>query len=284
MSRARNRTAVLSAGLVVLAALSACTGEPPPRPTHPMAVRPDPRPVADAVLHRVMEQINERGTARTSVRGDLGMVGELNADGAVRYRGPQSDIGLSGQTRNSKPNPLRIAVVDGVGYVNTPMAQPTPGKPWLRIDPGAGDFGAKLLGPALQRMHQAVDPRATFTGVEQATRVQRSTPENINGLPATCYDLRILTEQAAKIAPEEQQRERFDKAAREGKREMGFQLCADDTDAPVKFAATEEIKQAGEVSLTSTYRDWGSPVAIEPPPNEKVGVFEDAPPVAHPPR
>ncbi|MFC7341070.1 hypothetical protein [Saccharopolyspora griseoalba] len=284
MSRARTRTAVLSAGLVVLAALGACTGQQPPGPTQPMAVRPDPRPIADEVLNRAIEQINQRGTARTSVRGDLGMVGELDADGAVRYGNSQTDIELAGQTHSSRPNPLQLAVVDGVGYVNTPMAQPAPGKPWLRIDPGAGDFGAKLLGPALQQMHQAVDPRATFTGVEQATRVQSSAPDDVDGRPATRYDLRVRTEQAAKMAPDEQQRKRFEEAAHAGEREMGFQLWIDGSGAPVKFTATEEVKQAGQVSLTSTYRDWGSPVAIEPPPTEEVGVFEDAPPVAQPPR
>lgn len=283
MPRARTRTAVLSAGLVFVAALGACTGQPP-RPTEPMAAPPDPRPVADAVLHRAIDQINQHRTARTSLRGDLGMVGELNADGAVRYEGPRTDISLSGQTRNTRPNPLDLAVIDGTGYVKTPMAQPEPGKPWLRISPGANDFGSKLLGPALQQMHQAVDPRATFTGIEQATRIQNSAPDNIDGRPATRYDLRVSTAQAAEIAPDQQQRERFEEASQDGQREMGFQLWVDDKGAPVKFTATEEVKQAGEVSLTSTYREWGSSVDIAAPPRNEVGVFEDAPPVAQPPR
>lgn len=283
MPRARTRTAVMSAGLVLVAALGACTGQSP-QPTQPMAAPPDPRPVADAVLHRAIEQINQHRTAQTSLRGDLGMVGELNADGAVRYQGRRTDISLSGQTRNTRPNPLDIAVVDGTGYVKTPLAQPDPGKPWLRITPGANDFGSKLLGPALQQMHQAVDPRATFTGIEQATRIQSSTPDNVDGRPATRYDLRVSTARAAEAAPDPQQRDRFQEASREGEREMGFQLWVDENGAPVKFAATEDVKQAGEVSLTSTYRQWGAPVDIGVPPRNEVGVFEDAPPVAQPPR
>lgn len=280
MSRARTRTAVISAGLALIAATAGCAGEPPV-PTNALAANPDPRPAADAMLSQVISKISERGSTHSEVRGSLGVVGELTADGVVRYRGAQADLALDGQTRNARnqpPQQLNLSIVDGVGYLQTPLARPAPDKPWLRISPGAGDFGSKLLSPALDQVHEAVDPRATFGGIERATRIQSSAPDQVDGRPATRYQLRIVTAQAADTATDPQQRTRFRKAADSGEPELEYQLWLDESGLPARFAATGQVAQAGQVSLTSTYRDWGAPVEIPVPPAYQIGVFQDGPP------
>ncbi|MEB3369453.1 hypothetical protein [Saccharopolyspora mangrovi] len=285
MPRARTRTAVLSAGLALTATLGACTSEPQPHAAVPRAAaRPDPRPVAEAMLADTINKINQTGTAHTTMTGSLGVVGQLNADGAVRYRGPQADLALDGKTRNTRTEKLAVSIVDDVGYLNTPLARPNASTPWLKISQDSSDFGSKLLSPALDQLHESVDPRATFSGVEQATRIQNSAPDTVDGRPTTRYELRILTTKAAEIARDEQQRERFQQAADDGEHELGYQLWLDERGLPAKFAATTQVAQAGEVSLTSTYRDWGTPVDIHLPPAHEVGVFEDLPPMAQPPR
>lgn len=283
MPRARTRTAVLSAGLVMTATLGACTGAPQPHAAMPMA-RPDPRPVAEAMLADTINKINQHGTAHATMSGSLGVVGQLNADGAVRYRGPQADLALDGKTRNTRTEDLAVSIVDEVGYLNTPLARPDASKPWLKISQDGSDFGSKLLSPALDQLHESVDPRATFSGIEQATRIQDSAPDTVDGRPTTRYDLRVLTEEAARTATDEQQRERFQRAAENGERELGYQLWLDESGLPAKFAATTKVAQAGQVSLVSTYRDWGSPVDIHLPPAAEVGIFDDLPPMAQPPR
>ncbi|KAA5832877.1 hypothetical protein ABT337_11980 [Saccharopolyspora hirsuta] len=286
MSRARTRTAVISAGLALIAAVTGCSAEPPV-PTNSVAANPDPRPVADTVLSQVISKISERGSTHSQVRGSLGVVGELTADGVVRYRGPQTDLAFDGQTRstrNQPPQRIALSIVDGVGYLRTPLARPAPDKPWLRISPGADDFGSKLLSPALGQVHRAVDPRATFSGVERATRIQSSAPDQVDGKPTTRYDLRIVTEQAAEAATDPQQRSRFRKAADSGEAELEYQLWLDESGLPARFAASGQVAQAGQVSLTSTYRDWGAPAEVEVPPTEEIGVFQDAPPQAQRPR
>ena len=283
MPRARTRTAVLSAGLVMTATLGACTSAPQPHAAMPMA-RPDPRPVAEAMLTDTINKINQHGTAHATMSGSLGVVGQLNADGAVRYRGPQADLALDGKTRNTRTEDLAVSIVDEVGYLNTPLARPDASKPWLKISQDGSDFGSKLLSPALDQLHESVDPRATFSGIEQATRIQDSAPDTVDGRPTTRYDLRVLTEEAARTATDEQQRERFQRAAEDGERELGYQLWLDERGLPAKFAATTKVAQAGQVSLVSTYRDWGSPVDIHLPPAAEVGIFDDLPPMAQPPR
>ncbi|MDA3626444.1 hypothetical protein OU415_13440 [Saccharopolyspora sp. WRP15-2] len=286
MSRARTRTAVISAGLTLIAALGGCSGEPPV-PTNAIAANPDPRPTADAMLSQVISRIDERGSTRSQIRGSLGVVGDLTADGVVRYRGQQTDLALNGQTRgtgNQPPQRIALSIVDGTGYLQTPLARPAPDKPWLRISPGAGDFGSKLLSPALDQVQEAVDPRATFSGVEKATRIQTSAPDQVDGKPTTRYQLRIVTAQAADAATDPQQRTRFQKAADAGEPELEYQLWLDESGLPAQFAATGQVAQAGQVSLTSTYRDWGAPTEIRVPPAEKIGVFQDVPPQAQRPR
>ncbi|MER7009801.1 hypothetical protein ABT324_00030 [Saccharopolyspora sp. NPDC000359] len=286
MFRARTRTAVISAGLTLIAAATGCAGDPP-APTNAIAANPDPRPVADAVLSQVISKISERGSTHSQVRGSLGVVGELSADGVVRYRGPRTDLALDGQTRgtgNQPPQRIALSIVDGVGYLRTPLARPAPDKPWLRISPGAGDFGAKLLSPALSQVHRAVDPRATFSGIERATRIQSSAADQVDGKPTTRYQLRIVTAQAADTAPDPQQRTRYRKAADSGEAEIEYQLWLDESGLPARFAASGQVAQAGQVSLTSTYRDWGAPAEVEVPPADQIGVFQEPPPQAPRPR
>jgi hypothetical protein len=238
------------------------------------------------MLSQVIGKISERGSVRSSVRGSLGMVGELAAEGVVRYRGPQTDIALDGQTRtagNQPPQRLELSIVDGVGYVRTPLASPEPNKPWFKIAPGGADFGAKLLSPALDQLHEGIDPRATFTGIEPATRIQTSAPDTVDGKPTTRYELRIVTAQAADVAADPQQRTRYREAANAGEPELGYQLWLDESGLPARFAASQEVARAGKLSLTSTYRDWGAPTEIGVPPADQVGVFEDIPPQAQPP-
>lgn len=297
MSRARatmiQRPAafVLSAAIVVTTALASCgTPAPPPHPGAGAAIVPrDTRADAAPLLTTVISNIDQRGSASSDVRGDLGLVGELTGAGAVRYQGGHADIALGGHTQASRAQPrqrVEVTVVDDIGYLKSPLLLPEAGKPWLKIAPDGVDFAARLLSPALRQLRDSADPRTTFAGIEPATKIQSSAPDQVDGRPATRYELRALTAQAARIAPDERQRKRFQQAADAGVPELGYQLWVDEAGLPVRFAATQNVAQAGKVSLTSTYREWGRPVDIQPPPAELIGVFRDfpAPQAQQPPR
>ena len=262
MPRARI-AAALTAGLALV--LGACATPEPPPPRGAAAVPPDLRPDAAPVLTRVLGRISESGGVHSTVAGDLGLFGMLNAEGVVDYQQQHANLALKGQTRprNQPRQQVEVTVVDGVGYLNSPLTRPEPAKPWIRIVPGNPDFAAKLLAPALTQLQEALDPRATFAGVERTTKIQSSTPEQIDGRPTTRYELRVLEHDG----------------------EQGYQLWVDDTGLPVRFAATQDVVQAGAVSLTSTYRDWGAPTEVQPPPEPLIGALpEGPPPQAQPPR
>ncbi|CAM05607.1 hypothetical protein A8924_6784 [Saccharopolyspora erythraea NRRL 2338] len=254
MPRAGIAVAV-SAGLVLLAA--ACSA-PPPRPAPGAIARPDPRPAAAPLIDALNQRIGEHGSVRGTVTGDLGLLGELTAENSVNYRKPLADLSLTGhnQPRNQPKQRVEVVVVDGVGYLNSPMTRPQPDRPWLRIVPGGSDFASKLLSPAVGQLREAVDPRAAFADVEQATRIQSSGPDQVDGKPVTRYDLRV-------VAPGG---------------ERGYQLWVDEAGLPARFSATHNVAQAGRVSLTSTYRDWGTPTNIQAPPDNLVGAFPEGPP------
>lgn len=273
-------------GLLVLlvALLAGCSGHAPdpapPRPSSAEAARPDLRPPATELLTEVIQRIEQQGAAHSEIQGSLGLVGRVQAAGAMNYTRSGTELTLRGHTTpngHQPPQPIQLSMVDNVGYLATPLASPDPAKPWVKIVPGGNDFGARLLSPALQQLREAVDPRTTFSGVEAATRIHHSAPDQVNGLPTTRYDLRIITARAAEIAPDPQQRARFRNALHSGKRELGYQLWVDGSGLPVRFAAQDEVAQAGEVAVTTTYRNWGAPVEINTPPADEVGVLQDLP-------
>lgn len=288
---ARSRTAALTAGLLLISGLGACSApEGPPRsaPAAAAAARPDLRASAAPLLNDVITRIDQRGSVRSTVRGDLGFVGDLEGEGLARYTRGGSDVSLHGHTRPSpkqRKQPVELAMLDGVGYLKSPLMRPEPGKPWLRISPDGADFAAKLLAPALRQVQDSTDPRATFRGIESATKIQSSAPDQVGGRPATHYSLRVLTGPAAAAAPDEVQRKRLQKAADSGQSEIGYELWIGEDGLPLRFAAAQKVAQAGQVSLDSTYRDWGTPADIKAPPPEQTGQFPTGSlPQAQPPR
>ncbi len=288
---ARSCTAIVSASLLATIGLGACgTPETPPpaKPASAAAARPDPRPTAAPLLTDVINRVTEHGSVRTTVRGDLGFIGDLEGQGSARYNGEHADVSLRGSTRPSPAQPpqaLDLTILDGVGYVKSALLRPEPAKPWLRIAPDGTGFAAKLLAPALRQLQDSTDPRATFQGIESATKIQSSAPDQLDGKPATRYSLRVLTAAAAAKAPDDQQRRRLQQAADNGRPEIGYELWIGKDGLPMRFAAAQKVAQAGQVSLQSDYRDWGAPVEITPPPPEQVGEFPGGPlPMAQPPR
>ncbi|GAB3277723.1 hypothetical protein [Parasphingorhabdus pacifica] len=295
MSRAHPERPLLRATILLLyttfalvPGLSACgIEEPPPRPAPGTAPAPvDDRPNAAPLLTEVINRIDQYGSAHSDVRGNLGLVGELAGRGAINYEPGSADLTLGGHTRPAREQPrqrVAVKVVDDTGYLSSPLLEPEPGKPWLAIAPGGHDFAAKLLGPALRQLRASADPRAAFAGVEPATRIESSSPDMVEGRATTRYDLRVITAQAARTAPDHEQRNRFRQAAEAGVGELEYRLWLDTNRLPVRFATTRKVDQAGKIALTSTYRDWGAPVGIQPPAPESIGVFRDLPvPQAHP--
>jgi hypothetical protein len=283
MCRGRRITVALFAGLLLTADLGGCSGSPPqsgkPPDSH-RAVQLDRRADAAPLLTELIRRIDQQGSARSNVRGRLGFVGDLNSDGTVRYRGTQADVALGGDTQTSQTQPKQqvdLAIINGVGYVKSPLLLAEPGKPWIRVTPNGHDLGTQVLGSALEQLKHVTDPREAFAGVESATRIQSSARDAVDGRPTTRYDLRVNTARAAQIATDAQQRSRMRAAAEQGHPELEYQLWIDDSGLPARFTATRDVAQ-GQMSLTSFYSDWGVATDIEAPPAELVGVFPNAPP------
>lgn len=295
--RARTPMTIATALLLASTAVACGSDAPPPRTPTPdrfASAHPDTRPSAAGLLSSVIANIDAKGSAHDTVRGNLGMVGELNAQGVLRYHGNlndpavrDADLALTGRTRMAQdqpPQPVDLVVMNDTGYLKSPLLQPEPGKPWLKVEPGDSSFASRLLGPGLDQLRDSADPRRTFSGVEAATKIQSSGSEVLDGHPTTHYELRVLTNPAARTSHAPEQREKLAEAARSGTPELGYQLWVDQAGLPVRFAATQDVNHAGQVSLTSTYRDWGVPADIQAPADDRIGDFREAPALAQPPR
>ncbi len=290
MHRARARTASAVTVLALTAGLGACTAEPPPPPAAegPAApAPPDPRPDAAPLLRDVLGAMNEAGTADSRFQGRLGLVGELDGEGSVDYRQPEPELSFTGTTQPAPgvpAEPVELVLANGVGHLKSPLLMPEPAKPWLVVPEDGPEFTAQLFGPALRQLTETVDPRSTFADIEGATKIAASEPAEVDGRPATRYDLTVLTAPAAEAATDPRQKEQLQRAADEGKPELTYRLWVGEDDLPLRFATVQDVEQTGQVSLTTTYEDWGTDVTIEPPPPERIGEFRDLPPLAAPPR
>lgn len=283
MCRGRRIAVALYAGLLLTSGLGACSSDPAPRPAatpRPLPLpRPDPRADAAPLLHALIQRMDQQGSVRSDVEGKLGLVGDLSGEGTVRYHGPQADVSLGGDaqtTDTSNPQDVELSIVDGIGYLRSPLLFTEAGKPWVRVVPDGHDLGAELLGPALDQLKNTTDPRQAFAGIENATKIQSDAPDRIGGKPVTRYELRVRTEQAARIANDPRQRAGMRAAADDGKPELTYELWVDARGLPARFTAVRDGHQ-GRISLTSFYRDWGVPTDIQAPPAELVGKFPDTP-------
>lgn len=284
MHRAHARTAsALLTGLVI-AGVAACGWADPPAEQPPRNAAahfaPDQRASAEPLLKDVVGKIDHAGSTRSSVQGKLGMAGDLIGEGLVHYTGNSADVTVTGYTQmapSQRRVPTELSLVGNIGYLKSPLLRPQPGKPWLMVDPGGTDFAAKLLAPAMEQLRDSIDPRKAFFGIEHATKIQSRAADTVDGRPTTRYDLRVLTAEAAKLATDPQQRERLRRAADAGQPELGYQLWVDQSGLPARFSATKSVAQAGQVSLDSTYRDWGVPAEIQAPAADMIGEFQDMP-------
>lgn len=274
--------ASIAAALTAGFALTACAAEPAPNPPAPpppnfSAPRPDPRPSAEPLLTAMLRSIEQHGSAHSTVTGNLGFIGDFNAEGTVDYSGPEADLAVTGSTRpatGQARQPVQLTVVDGVGYLKSPLLRPHPDTPWLEITPDGPDFAARLFSPALDQLHDATDPRQAFTGIEPTVRIAARTPDTVDGRPATRYELRVVTASAADTTPDPGQASRLRAQHSSGHGELTYQLWIDERGLPARFAATQDIAQAGQTTLTTTYTDWGTPVHVAPPPADKIGRFD----------
>lgn len=280
MHRAHARTlAVAAAALAASLGLGACGGPQPadhaarPLPGPPV---PDNRPDAAPLLSKVIDRVNQAGSVHSRVQGDLGIIGDLTGDGSVSYHEQRADVSLTGQTRmrNGSTQPVQVTATGDDGYLKTPMLRPAPGKPWVRVTPGGADFASRLFAPALQQLREASDPRTAFSGIEHSAKIQSSAPDQVDGQPTTRYDVRVVTARAAEQTQDPQQRAQLSRTAKKTP-EQDYQLWVDGSGLPVRFSATKNVAQAGQVALTSHYRDWGAPATVQPPPPEQVGVFDN---------
>lgn len=276
---------IVAASCGIALTLVGCSSAPPEKPTQsaPAVARPDPRASAAPLLDDVLHRIGELGGAHTEVRGDLGVLGEFTGKGVVSYADSEADLDVDGNLRMARGNdqhPVTMTVVDGIGYVKSPLTHSKPDKPWLRISPKDNDATAKLLGPALTQVRAASDPRTAFAGVEKATKIQTRSRDQVDGIPTTRYELRVVTSLAAQHAQDPTQRARLRKAAEGGQPELTYQLWIDDDGRPLRFSANSDVEKAGEIALTSNYRDWGTVEAITAPPENKIDSFS----MGQPPR
>ncbi|MBX6766451.1 MAG: LppX_LprAFG lipoprotein [Actinomadura rubrobrunea] len=243
---------------------------------------------AAQVLGKAAEKTGQTGTFKATLSMQMNSPqGQVSADGEMQYRTKPdvayamkfSRMSVGGQSLGG----MEQVLVDRTIYMKMPMLSQLAGqagggagqlaaKPWLKIS--LSELGQKSGVNFEQLLDQSrqLDPVQNTKLLTASKDVREVGKETVDGVQTTHYTGTYrMADAMAKLSPEMQ--EAYRKAmAGSGMETMSFDLWVDKDQLPRKM--TMKGGQSGqEMTVTSTFRDFGKPVQITAPPADQVTDF-----------
>ncbi|GLW65967.1 hypothetical protein Arub01_42110 [Actinomadura rubrobrunea] len=243
---------------------------------------------AAQVLGKAAEKTGQTATfkATLSMRMNDPQAGQVSADGEMQYRTKPdvafalkfSRMTVGGQSLGG----MEQVLIDRTMYMKMPMLSQMAGqggaagrlaaKPWLKIS--LSELGQKSGVNIEQFLEQSrqLDPVQNTKMLTASQDVREVGKETVDGVETTHYTGTYrMSDAVAKLPPETQ--EAYRKAlADTGMETMAFDLWVDKDQLPRKM--TMKSAQGGrDMTITTTYRDYGQPVQIAAPPADQVTDF-----------
>jgi hypothetical protein len=259
--------------LIVATLLGACAsgptaGDAPAAPAHHADVR--------ELVAAVAERQRAERTARLSLRGELAA-----RDATLRFTGQGvlqvADDGVSVKFSQvvtqpgAPPQETGFVILPDAAYLRVP---PNPdsvdARPWVRVDPTSTDPEAQRLAAQAATLAESADPATSLSRYAEATSLVDATDDVIDGDPAVRYTIAVDLVRAAATQTDPAVRDRLEQQVRGGLTRLTSTLWLDPLDRPVRSAVLQELPGIGTLTILVSYRDWGQPVRIEPPPAGQV--------------
>ncbi|MEV8444184.1 hypothetical protein AB0425_43000 [Actinosynnema sp. NPDC051121] len=233
-----NRVAAAGFAVVVSAALSACTDEPP------SAVRTFDTPQALAEANRVAAE------GEGSVTVDLDLATKGKGSCAVRTEDFAASCRIS---IASAAEVAYVMVPDGI-FVRIPQGQAArPAKPWLRIDPDDPDNAlARAMADVAVRVRDTADIRKALP---EGARIVAKAEESVSGRQTVHYTAHVTVDGRASVV----------------------ELWVDDRDLPVRTEVRTPVEGGDDAPAVADYHDWGKPVEIAAPTPDEVAELPSSP-------
>lgn len=250
---------------LLLLLLAGCSGAPgtPPAGTDPGAVvlpkYHDPHPL----LTDVDARMHADGGARLSLEGTL-----TGAAGAVPVTGDGAL--LFDRDRPGTEPAVRLELRSGGASSGTGLVR-AGGRTWLR-PAGAGwlEVGRDPMPAGTEAMIAAnaaagADPLVDVSRYADAVLVADAVDERVDGVPTVRYTLVVDLARAITAEADPARRATLQAQQQAGTTRLSSEIWLDAERHPVQGRIRRSLPGAGTLELVTHYRDWGSPVTVDPP-------------------
>ena len=242
--------------LAVVALVAGCSSPPP----------------ASADIGALVAAVSQRQrtdqTARLSLRGEVtGATTTLQftGEGVIRVLADAVSVKFTQVVtqKGAPPQETGFVVLPGAAYLRLPppRGQNPSARPWVRADAHDKRLAALI---------ESVDPTRSLSRYAGATTITASADDIVDGDPAVRYTIVTDLAKAAALQPDPAAKAQLNQQVTAGLSTVTSTLWVDPSDRPVRSAVRQELPGIGTLAITGSYRDWGRPVDIEPPPAAQV--------------
>jgi hypothetical protein len=250
---------------IVTAALVLAACDPGPGRTAPTVPATLTAPVTDAakLVATARAGIAEAPSATFTLTSVLG-ADTKDTTGSLSFDGSTSSLTM---------------VVDGsevrvIGKKTFTHAPSMPGKEWVGTDPDSADPIFQAAGAAVPVIVNLPDLGRALVEIERTGRLVSAEQTRLGDRPVNHYVLELDTAKAPDLFPEFEEPPLDGKPARTTTAKLPAELWLDAARRPVRFAVdmSAGFPPGGPSPTkgTTDYRDWGTPVDIQPPPADQV--------------
>jgi hypothetical protein len=276
--RLMRRTAFGTTALAVTAVLAGCSGD---GGGGERAARDGghPRSIVQA-LTAAAEKAGEARTARVELTMSVpGAGGGMRMSGVTGWDPLVMDVTASGGmlAQAGGPDEMRMLWVDDVMYMNVGEegSEGFGGKPWVKMDLRAiaersGDERAlESMTGGLQDMNRSPSQQTAL--LLDSPSIERVGEEKVGGVPTEHYSGTLTMEEALAADSSsdhltaEEREELLGAMEKSGVKGFDIDVWVDERDYPAKIDMTMDSPQ-GEITVSQTYSDYGTPVSVKAPP------------------
>lgn len=251
-------------GLIIAAAALALTAcDPGPAGAPPKAPATLTAPVGDVaqLVAAARAGIAEAPSATYTTTVVLG-TSTTNASGSLSFDGGTSSFTMLADGQE-------VRVLGRKTFTHAPSA---PGKEWIVADPDSTDPISRVGGGAVSVAVKLPDLGRALVEIERTGRIVSAEQTRLGELPVNHYVLELDAAKAPDLFPEFAEPPVDGKPAKPVVAKLPAELWLDAARRPVRFTIdlTAGFTRERPATGATDYRDWGTPVDIQPPPADQV--------------
>ncbi|MBE8520880.1 hypothetical protein ILP97_25915 [Amycolatopsis sp. H6(2020)] len=185
-----------------------------------------------------------------------------NASGSLSFDGGTSSFTMLADGQE-------VRVLGRKTFTHAPSA---PGKEWIVADPDSTDPISHAGGAAVPVAVKLPDLGRALVEIERTGRIVSAEPTRLGELPVNHYVLELDAAKAPEEFPEFAEPPVDGKPAKPIVAKLPAELWLDAAGRPARFTIdlSTGFAQLRPATGATDYRDWGTPVDIQPPPADQV--------------